>query len=111
MSKNSKSYFYLQAIALYPQNKEGYLKRSGLYKDLKQYDLAIADLERVIKLDSQNGQNYIFVGLIYYELKDIPQTQKYFEQAAALFKEQGQTELYNNAQVVIQGLAEQQQAE
>ena len=101
---------WTQAIAIAPQNTEGYLKRGLLYKDLQQFDLAIADLEQIIELDPENAQNYIFVGLIYYELQDIPQAQKYFEQAATLFEQQGNTEEYQRVQVILQGLAEQQQS-
>ena len=101
---------WTQAIKIDPQNLEGYLKRSGVYKELQQYDLAIADLEQIIEIDPENAQNYIFVGLIYYELQDIPQAQEYFEQAANLFEQQGNTEEYQRVQVILQGLAEQQQS-
>ena len=102
---------WTQAIAIAPQNPEGYLKRGILYRDLQQYDLAIADLEQIIELDPENAQYYIFVALTYYEQQDIPQAQKYFEQAAALFQQQGNTEEYQRVQVILQGLAEQQSSE
>ncbi len=101
---------WTQAIAIAPQNPEGYLKRGLLYKDLQQFDLAIADLEQIIAIDPENAYYYIFVALVYNEQKDIPQAQKYFEQAAALFEQQGNTEEYQRVQVILQGLAEQQQS-
>ncbi|MDJ0534502.1 MAG: tetratricopeptide repeat protein [Xenococcaceae cyanobacterium MO_207.B15] len=99
---------FTQAIKINPQLEEGYFKRGGLYKDLKQYDLAIADLTQTIKLNHQNAYAYVGLGLIYYQLKDIPQAQKYFEQAASLFEQQEQMEQYQNVQVILRGLANQQ---
>ena len=101
---------WTQAIAIAPQEPEGYLKRSGIYKELQQYDLAVADLNRMLEIDPENAQTNIFIALIYYEQQDIPQAQKYFQQAAALFQEQGNTEEYQRVQVILQGLAEQQQS-
>ena len=95
---------WTQAIALDPQNADAYFKRGGLYKDLKQTDKAIADLVQTTKLDPQNAQAYVGLGLIYYELQDIPKTRENWEQAAALFEEQGQTELYQNLQGLLQEL-------
>lgn len=95
---------WTQAIALDPENSEAYFKRGGLYKDLKQTDKAIADLKKSAELNPQNAQAYVGLGLIYYELQDIPKTRENWEQAAALFKEQGQTELYQNLQGLLSQL-------
>ena len=99
---------FTQAIEINPQLEEGYLKRGGLYQHLKKYDKAIADLTQTIELNPQNAIVYVGLGLIYYQLKDIPQAQKYFEQAASLFEQQGQMKQYQNVQVILQGLANQQ---
>ena len=95
---------WTKAIALDPQNADAYFKRGGLYQDLKQNDKAIADLVQTTKLNPQNAQAYVGLGLIYYELQDIPKTRENWEQAAALFEEQGQTELYQNLQGLLQQL-------
>ena len=95
---------WTQAIALDPENADAYFKRGGLYKDLKQTDAAIADLQKTTELNPQNAQAYVGLGLIYYELQDIPKTKENWEQAASLFKEQGQTELYQNLQALLQQL-------
>ena len=66
-------------------------------------------MKQLIKLNPQNAQAYTFIGLIYYELKDTEQFQNYFEQAANIYKQQGNTEEYNKIQELLQAFAQEQQ--
>ena len=72
---------YQQALAAYNDYLESnqatpsvLFNRGRCYEELKQWDLAIADFEQVIKIDQQNASAHVGIATVKYEEKKYQQS-------------------------------------
>ncbi|MDR3681862.1 MAG: hypothetical protein P4L41_17970 [Flavipsychrobacter sp.] len=62
-------YYFTRLIAIFPDRKEGYSNRSATYDNEKKYDLAIADLDSCVKIDTADDIDYYKRATIYGKTK------------------------------------------
>jgi len=77
-----------------PNNAIFYHDRGSVYFSLKKYSKAMMDFTLSEAIDPKYPGNYAMKGLIYYQLEKYESAIKQFNQAALLYKEQGEHDLY-----------------
>jgi tetratricopeptide (TPR) repeat protein len=91
-----------KAISLEPKNADALFWRGFSYRDLKQYDLAIADFDRTIALNNKYTSAYYARGLIYGKQNKYDMAIADMEIAAKLLKELGDDASVAQAEEMIQ---------
>lgn len=86
-----------RAIEIDPLLAVAYINRGSLYYLQKKNDLALADFNTTIDLDPRFAEAYFIRGAIYYSRKETEKAIADLTTAAELFRQQGNTEMYNSA--------------
>ncbi len=68
--------------------------RGAVYYNQKKWDLALAEYNKAIRLNSNLALAYSGRGMVYFELGDINKAKENFQIAAQLFLNQGNTTEY-----------------
>jgi tetratricopeptide (TPR) repeat protein len=84
-----------RAIQINPNNANSYPYRAAIKRNKKDFQGALADLNRAIQINPNNADSYNSLGgLKFFDLNDRSGARKDWQQAAKLFKQQGNTKLY-----------------
>ena len=75
---------FVKGIRLAPGRLFGYLLRTTIYIETEQYDLAIADCNKIIRLNPGFARAYLFRGLAYLEKNQHDRAAADFEEAYRL---------------------------
>ena len=86
-----------EAIRLNPQYAEAYKYRGFSYYELKDYERVIADFDEVIRLDPQDADAYFVRGFVYQLVGNNDFAIRDYMQAGKLYREQGNTNGYQEA--------------
>ncbi len=70
-----------------PSDPELYIKRSQLYIQYKQFDVAAGDVKRAIRIDSTVASYYIALGDVYFAENKTRQTKEVLERTVVKFPE------------------------
>jgi len=62
-----------------PDSSDVFLYRGVYYYMQKEYESAVEDLEKAIKLDSQNSYAYYYVGMAYFEMSQLGEMVEVFK--------------------------------
>jgi tetratricopeptide (TPR) repeat protein len=98
---------YNQAIQLNPEYADAYIGRGIVRYNLGDYQGAIADYNQGIQLNPDYANAYYNRGLVNRNLGDKDKALEDFRQAAELYQQQGNRELYQNAQKIIRELEQE----
>jgi tetratricopeptide (TPR) repeat protein/S1-C subfamily serine protease len=98
---------YSKGIALHP-TLYGYQARATVYQKLKQYDKALADLNKVIALQPDDAQSYYNRGVLYRDLKEYDKALADLNKVIAL--QPDDTESYYNRATFYRDLKEYDKA-
>jgi len=96
-----------EAIYLNPEYTLAYYNRGLSYLRLQEYDRANADFDKTIRLDPNYADAYFNCGLSHKIVGDDKDALKDFEQAAKLYREQGNMKWYRQALAQIKELQSQ----
>jgi tetratricopeptide (TPR) repeat protein len=75
---------YSKAIALEPENWQGYYLRANTYREMQLYQDAIQDFETVLKFSPDHVDNFNFLGITELKLGNPDQAMAYLGKALAL---------------------------
>ncbi|MBD2778702.1 tetratricopeptide repeat protein [Iningainema tapete] len=96
---------YNQAIRFDSEDAAYYINRGNVYKDLKNYQKAVEDYNHAIKIVDNYPDVYEYRGIARYYLCDKTGAIEDLKKAAALYKEGGWIEYYQEALNLIQSLS------
>jgi tetratricopeptide (TPR) repeat protein len=88
---------YDQAITLKPDYALAYMRRENARRDLDDDQTAIADYDQAIKLNPDDADIYYNRGISQHNLGNNQTAISDYQKAADLYKQQGQTEDYEDA--------------
>ena len=80
------------------------MSRGFIYREQKKWELALADFNKAIQINSQYAQAYMGRGLVYLQFNDKQKARENFQEAARLFLDQGNTALYKTAMGILKNL-------
>jgi hypothetical protein len=84
-----------RAIQINPNNAEFYDYRAYIKRTIKDFQGALADINRAIQINPNNAEFYANRGYLkFFDLNDRSVARKDWQQAAKLFKQQGNTRLH-----------------
>ena len=78
--------------------------RGFIYREQKKWELALADFNKAIQINSQFAKAYMGRGLVYLQFNDKQKARENFQEAARLFLDQGNTALYKTAMGILKKL-------
>ncbi|MDD1462431.1 tetratricopeptide repeat protein [Dolichospermum sp. ST_sed2] len=87
-----------------PQHAKAYMGRGSIYREQKKWELALADFNKAIQINSQYAQAYMGRGLVYLQFNNKQKARENFQEAARLFLDQGNTALYETAMGILKKL-------
>src|SRR5437763_15976030 len=76
--------YFTEANVIDPENAHNLNKRAIAYYVLQEYDKALFDLNKAIKLDFSNSLAYYYKGLTYYTIENISNAILAFERCIEL---------------------------
>jgi Tfp pilus assembly protein PilF len=88
---------FTRAIELDPDYTEAYLVRGMIYTIREQWRPAFQDLNTAIRLDPRSAYAYHFRGIVHLAFNQRQNAIADLTTAAELFRQQGNTEMYNSA--------------
>lgn len=89
---------YNEAIRLKPDYAEAYVLRGITYGQMEKYQRAIADLNEAIRLKPDYARAYNIRGIVHGKMGNHQKAIADYQKAAELFREEGNMELYQEAQ-------------
>ena len=92
---------FTQTIKINPNDAIAYSSRGIPHVYLKDYQAAINDFTKAIKINPNLAAAYAGRGVVRFNLKDYQQAIPDLEKASELYKQQGNEQLYQEAQNVI----------
>ena len=61
------------AVEIDPAQANSYFMRAAAYETKKDYDKAVADLDKAISLDASHGDFFLLRGIVYRDKNDLDQ--------------------------------------